>query len=27
MTQDRYMARGKLHPQVAELLEQVISDE
>jgi hypothetical protein len=27
MTQDRYMARGKLHPQVAELLERVISDE
>jgi integrase len=27
MTQDRYMARGKLHPQVAELLERAISDE
>jgi integrase len=27
MTQDRYMARGKLHPQVAELLERVVSDE
>jgi integrase len=26
MTQDRYMARGRLHPQVAELMERVISD-
>jgi integrase len=27
MTQDRYMARGNLHPQVAEPPERVISDE
>jgi integrase len=27
MTQDRYMSRGRVHPQVAELLERTVSDE
>jgi hypothetical protein len=26
MTQDRYMARGRVHNQVAELLEQTVRD-
>jgi hypothetical protein len=26
MTQDRYMSRGRVHHQVAELLEQTVSD-
>ena len=26
MTQDRYMARGRVHPQVADLLEQTVGD-
>jgi integrase len=27
MTQDRYMSRGRVHHQVAELLEQTVSDD
>jgi integrase len=27
MTQDRYMDRGRVHPQVAELLDRAINDE
>ena len=27
MTQDRYMARGQVHSQVAELLDRAINDE
>ena len=27
MTQDRYMARGRVHTQVAELLDRTINDE
>jgi integrase len=27
MTQDRYMSRGRVHHQVADLLEQTVSDE
>ena len=27
MTQDRYMSRGRVHTQVAELLDRAISDE
>jgi hypothetical protein len=26
MTQDRYMSRGRVHPQVAELLEQTVGE-
>jgi integrase len=27
MTQDRYMARGRVHPEVAHLLDRAITDE
>ena len=27
MTQDRYMSRGKLHPQVADLLERTVTSD
>lgn len=27
MTQDRYMRRGKLHPEVAAVLDRAVSDE
>jgi hypothetical protein len=27
MTQDRYMSRGRVHHQVAQLLERTVSDE
>jgi hypothetical protein len=27
MTQDRYMSRGRVHTQVAELLDRTINDE
>lgn len=26
MTQDRYMSRGRVHPQIAELLEQAVGE-